>query len=224
MHKNCELLTKPIFVIFQTRTSASRIRARTEASAQRALRAPTHAHARPAGAASTANQVMSSSEGNRKPGFRFSGIRRKEWTAVSSRSGKLLSVANCVVRACSALTLSVLLGMCLGYSGWFPCVFILVSKQCLVISPGVEKCPQVASSLGPIHTWRRSSLHSNLRANSFMLLATCVNTPIDCSVFHNLYAHVARCSASCVNGALIQKTNTKENSFELSEFWTKWPD
>ncbi len=35
-----------------------------------------------------------------------------------------------------------------------------------------------------------------------MLLATCVNTPIYCSVFHNLHACVARCSASCVNGPL----------------------
>ena len=32
-----------------------------------------------------------------------------------------------------------------------------------------------------------------------MLLASCVNTPIDYNVFHNLRAHVARCSASCVN-------------------------
>ncbi len=31
-----------------------------------------------------------------------------------------------------------------------------------------------------------------------MLLGSCVNTPIDCSVFHNLRAHVARCSTSCV--------------------------
>ncbi len=35
-----------------------------------------------------------------------------------------------------------------------------------------------------------------------MLHATCVNTPIYYSVFHNLRAHVARCSASCVNDAL----------------------
>ncbi len=34
-----------------------------------------------------------------------------------------------------------------------------------------------------------------------MLIANCVNTSIYCSVFHNLYAHVARCSASCVNWA-----------------------
>ncbi len=41
-----------------------------------------------------------------------------------------------------------------------------------------------------------------MRANPLMLLATCVNTPICCSLFHNLRARIARCSASCVNGAL----------------------
>ena len=35
-----------------------------------------------------------------------------------------------------------------------------------------------------------------------MLLAICVNTPIDHNVLHNLRAHVARCSASCVNWTL----------------------
>ena len=35
-----------------------------------------------------------------------------------------------------------------------------------------------------------------------MLLATCVNTPIDHNVFQNLCTPVARCSASCVNWAL----------------------
>ena len=33
-----------------------------------------------------------------------------------------------------------------------------------------------------------------------MLFRSCVNTPIDCIVFHNLHMHVARCSASCENG------------------------
>ena len=37
-----------------------------------------------------------------------------------------------------------------------------------------------------------------------MLLATCVNTTIDHNVFHNLRAHVARWSASCVNGPLAK--------------------
>ncbi len=41
---------------------------------------------------------------------------------------------------------------------------------------------------------------ADLRANHLMLLATCVNTPIDNSVSHNLLMPVARCSASCVNG------------------------
>ena len=34
-----------------------------------------------------------------------------------------------------------------------------------------------------------------------MLLATCVNTPIDHNMFQNLRTPVARCSASCVNWA-----------------------
>ncbi len=41
-----------------------------------------------------------------------------------------------------------------------------------------------------------------------MLLATGVNTPIYCSVFHNLPTPVARCSASCMNGPLrTRRTN-----------------
>ncbi len=40
-----------------------------------------------------------------------------------------------------------------------------------------------------------------LSASPLMFLATCVNTPIDHNVFHNLHACVTRCSASCVNGA-----------------------
>ncbi len=56
---------------------------------------------------------------------------------------------------------------------------------------------------GPVHTGRVSRFahkFANLRVNPLMLLATCVNTSIYCSVFHNLHARVARCSASCVNG------------------------
>ncbi len=40
---------------------------------------------------------------------------------------------------------------------------------------------------------------SHRMRKSLMLLASCVNTPIDHNVFHYLRAHVARCSASCVN-------------------------
>ena len=47
-----------------------------------------------------------------------------------------------------------------------------------------------------------ADLHTNLPANPLMLLATCVNTPIDHSVFHYLLAPVARCSAPCVNRGL----------------------
>ena len=39
-------------------------------------------------------------------------------------------------------------------------------------------------------------------SNPLMLLASCVNTPIDHNVFQNLCIPVARCSASCVNWAL----------------------
>ncbi len=45
----------------------------------------------------------------------------------------------------------------------------------------------------------QADLRANLCANPLMLLATCVSTPIYCSVY--LHARVARCSASCVNGA-----------------------
>ena len=47
----------------------------------------------------------------------------------------------------------------------------------------------------------RSGREAHLRANPLILLASCVNTPIDHNVFHNLRVHVARCSASCVNWA-----------------------
>ncbi len=39
-----------------------------------------------------------------------------------------------------------------------------------------------------------------------MLLATCVNTPIDHNVFQNLRTPVARCSASCVNWACSESS------------------
>ena len=55
--------------------------------------------------------------------------------------------------------------------------------------------------LEPVHTGHVSTcVHTNLHANPLMLLASCVNTPIDHhSVFHNLPVCVVRCSASCVN-------------------------
>ena len=49
----------------------------------------------------------------------------------------------------------------------------------------------------------RKQICTQMSAKPLMLLATYVNTPIHCSVFHNLHARVARCSASCVNGALF---------------------
>ena len=51
---------------------------------------------------------------------------------------------------------------------------------------------------------------AHLHVNPLMLLATCVNTPIDHNVFHNLHVPVARCSASCVNGALITEALQRE--------------
>ncbi len=56
-------------------------------------------------------------------------------------------------------------------------------------------------SEGPFTQDALAHLHANLRANPLMLLASCVNTPIDHNVFHNLFTHVARWSASCVNWA-----------------------
>ncbi len=53
---------------------------------------------------------------------------------------------------------------------------------------------------GPVHT--QAHLHANLCANPLMLLASCVNTPIDHNVFHYLHMPVARCSVPCVNWAL----------------------
>ena len=50
----------------------------------------------------------------------------------------------------------------------------------------------------------KADLRANLHANTLMLLATCVNTSIYCSVFHNLHA-------SCVNGAL-QKSKTRRSA------------
>ena len=47
----------------------------------------------------------------------------------------------------------------------------------------------------------RTRKHANLPANPLMLLASCVNTPIDYNVFHYLHTLVARCSASCVTRA-----------------------
>ncbi len=48
----------------------------------------------------------------------------------------------------------------------------------------------------------KAHLHANLRANPLMLLASCVNTPIEHNVFYNLHVLVvARCSASCMNWA-----------------------
>ncbi len=49
-----------------------------------------------------------------------------------------------------------------------------------------------------------------LRPHSHRTLWCClqpVNTPTYCSVFHNLRARVARCSASCVNGAQTKYTS-----------------
>ncbi len=40
---------------------------------------------------------------------------------------------------------------------------------------------------------------ADLQFNHLMLLESCVNAHIDCSVFHYLHEPVARCSASCVN-------------------------
>ncbi len=56
--------------------------------------------------------------------------------------------------------------------------------------------------LGPVHTGLGSPFaRANVHATPLMLRASCVNTPIDYSVFYYLRMPVARFSASCVNGA-----------------------
>ncbi len=44
-------------------------------------------------------------------------------------------------------------------------------------------------------------VQAHLHANPLMLLASCVNTPIDQNVFYYLHMPVARCSVRCVNWA-----------------------
>ena len=53
-----------------------------------------------------------------------------------------------------------------------------------------------------------------------MLLASCVNTPIDHKVSHNLLASVARCSVSCVNWALERQRMKLVFSFTGSTWLT----
>ena len=56
-----------------------------------------------------------------------------------------------------------------------------------------------------------------------MLLATCVNTPIDHNVFQNLRTPVARCSASCVNWASRWFWNLTAQTVLLAcLFWFQW--
>ncbi len=61
-----------------------------------------------------------------------------------------------------------------------------------------------------------------------MLLATCVNTPVDNNVFQNLHTPVARCSVSCVNwaqGQLTQESHKDvnqvltEDTYPLCTWW-----
>ncbi len=52
--------------------------------------------------------------------------------------------------------------------------------------------------VGPFTQDAQAHLDANY-ANPLMLLASCVITPIDHNVFHNLCAHVARCSVFCAN-------------------------
>ncbi len=77
-----------------------------------------------------------------------------------------------------------------------------MSSECLctVFVCSLHTRGRGVSLLSAIHTGRVSRF-AQICANPLMLLAACVNTPIYCSMFHNLHACVARCSASCVNGA-----------------------
>ncbi len=69
------------------------------------------------------------------------------------------------------------------------------------------------------HRTHKQICCANLQANPLMLLASCVNTPIDHNVFHNLHARVARCSASCVNWA---QKSVKANSHALRNGVDEW--
>ncbi len=60
-----------------------------------------------------------------------------------------------------------------------------------------------------------ADLHTNLHANSLMLLVRCVNTPIDHSVLHYLHTPVARCSASCANRAQAHLRSWTASSYSL---------
>ncbi len=95
-----------------------------------------------------------------------------------------------------------------------------------LINGGHTDGKQFAVISGPVHTGRGAPLNrrthilehsirpvhtgcmSRFACPSLMLLATCVNTPIYCSVFYNLRLPVARCSASCVNGPLGHQRNS----------------
>ncbi len=60
---------------------------------------------------------LSSSEGNGKPGLGSWNEERTDSSLYPVRGAAVTGVHNCIVRAHSALTLSVLLGMRLGYLG-----------------------------------------------------------------------------------------------------------
>ncbi len=69
---------------------------------------------------------------------------------------------------------------------------------CCVTHTGTRLKTVFTPKFTPIFHLRRS----RLRANPLILLAICVNTPIDHKADHNWCARVVRCSASCVNWAL----------------------
>ncbi len=61
---------------------------------------------------------------------------------------------------------------------------------------------------------------AHLHANPLMLLAICVNTPIDCSAFHNLHTHC--CEVVCVlceRGQRPSYARAKENSVFIPVVW-----
>ncbi len=58
-----------------------------------------------------------------------------------------------------------------------------------------------AGTLRPRSHRTRQQICTNLLRTNPLMIASCVNTPIDHNVFHYLRTRVTRCSASCVNGA-----------------------
>ncbi len=77
----------------------------------------------------------------------------------------------------------------------------------------------VSPNFRPRSHCTKADYRANLRAKPFTLLVSCVNTPIDYSVFRDLRLRVVRCSASCVNGARSNGQSSLALSIVENIFW-----